>query len=44
MQKMNETYYEELSQQDYAEQLSLAFERDSRRYSGFISEDEEEVQ
>ncbi len=33
--------YEELEQ---AEKLSLMFERDSRRYSRFFSEDEEDAQ
>lgn len=40
MEGSNENIYSELLQ---AENLSLAFERDSRRYSRFISEDEEDA-
>lgn len=40
MDEANENVYSELLQ---AENLSLMFERDSRRYSRFISEDEEDT-
>lgn len=40
MDETKENSYSELLQ---AENLSLMFERDSRRYSRFISEDEEDA-
>lgn len=41
---MNDYVIDVFNMQESAEELSLAFERDSRRYSRFISEDEEDVQ
>lgn len=41
---MNEYFSDVAYMQESAEELSLAFERDSRRYSRFISEDEEDAQ